>query len=208
MTAWFMGQGRHAMIAFVLRQDAPSRSGQRRARGGMAVLMCAVALCLATVLEGSAAAPDAVVPSAGPLVRVELVSESAGVEPGGHVWVGLRQRIAPGWHTYWINPGDSGEPATIDWTLPAGFTAGDIVWPHPERIPVGPAMSFGYSGEVVLLTRISAPSGLQPGSRAILKAQASWLVCEKICIPEEARVELTLPVVGGPSRLPTRGALR
>ena len=140
------------------------------------------------------------------MVRVELVSESGGVEPGGHVWVGLRQRIAPGWHTYWINPGDSGEPAAIDWTLPAGFEASDILWPHPERIPVGPVMSFGYAGEVVLLTRISAPRGIETGSRVTLRGQASWLVCEKICIPEEARVELTLPVVGERPSPDLRGA--
>ena len=139
-------------------------------------------------------------------MRVELISESAGIEPGGHVWVGLRKRIAPGWHTYWINPGDSGEPATIEWTLPAGFEASDIVWPHPERIPVDPAMSFGYSNEVVLLARISAPRDVAPGSRAHLRAQVSWLVCEKICIPEEARVELSLPVVAGAPPPDPRGA--
>jgi thiol:disulfide interchange protein DsbD len=140
------------------------------------------------------------------MVRAALVSESAGIEPGGHIWIGLHQRIAPGWHTYWINPGDSGEPATIDWTLPAGFAAGDIVWPHPERIPVDPLMSFGYSGETVLLMRISAPRGLTPGSRAHLSARASWLVCEKICIPEEANVELSLPVVAGTPPPDARGA--
>jgi thiol:disulfide interchange protein DsbD len=75
-----------------------------------------------------------------PRVRMELISEHGGVEPGASFWVGLRQRIAPGWHTYWLNPGDSGEPMTIEWALPAGFEAGGIVWPHPERIPVGPAM--------------------------------------------------------------------
>jgi thiol:disulfide interchange protein DsbD len=187
------------MMTFVLRRDAPV--GRRRLLGGLVVLVFAVALGLASTAAGAA---DAY--SAGPMVRAELVSELAGIEPGARFWVGLRQRIAPGWHTYWINPGDSGEPATIEWTLPAGFTAGDIVWPHPERIPAGPAMSFGYSGEVVLLTEITAPSGLAPGSRVALRARASWLVCEKICIPEEARVELTLPVVGARPAPDPRGA--
>ena len=141
-----------------------------------------------------------------PKVRVELVSDSAAIEPGSAIWVGLRQRIKPGWHTYWINPGDSGEPVTIDWTLPRGFEAGNMEWPHPERIPVGPVMSFGYSNEVVLLTRISAPAELVPGSRVTLGGLASWLVCEKICIPEEARVGLTLPVVPGSSPPEPRGA--
>ena len=95
--------------------------------------------------------------------------------------------IAPGWHTYWINPGDSGEPPRIEWALPAGFAAGDIAWPHPERIPVGPAMSFGYSREVVLPIPDHRARRLAPGARVTLRGRASWLVCEKICIPEEAR---------------------
>ena len=137
--------------------------------------------------------------AAAPLVRVDLLSEQAGVVPGGEVWIGIRQRITTGWHTYWTNPGDSGEPLGMEWTLPAGFIAGPLVWPHPERIPVGPAMSHGYSGEVVLLTRITVPPDLPPGGTATLRGRASWLVCEKICIPEEARVELTLPVVAAPA---------
>ncbi|MGH7418903.1 MAG: protein-disulfide reductase DsbD domain-containing protein, partial [Candidatus Rokuibacteriota bacterium] len=80
-----------------------------------------------------------------PKVSVALISESAAIEPGGTLWVGLRQRIAPGWHTYWLNPGDSGESPTIEWALPPGWSAGPIVWPQPERVPVGPLMSYGYT---------------------------------------------------------------
>jgi thiol:disulfide interchange protein len=132
-----------------------------------------------------------------PLVRVDLVSESAGIASGAAVWVGIRQRIAEGWHTYWSNPGDSGEPLTVEWALPPGFTADAIVWPHPERIRVGPAMSHGYTGEAVLLVRVTAPPDLPPGRQVTLRGRASWLVCEKICIPEEADLALTLPVVAG-----------
>ena len=142
-------------------------------------------------------------PSA-PRVHVDLVSEVRSVPPGATFWVGVRQRIAPGWHTYWINPGDSGEPMTIDWQLPPGFSAGSLAWPHPHRLPVGPAMSFGYTDEVVLPIPITAPAGLAPGTSATLRGQASWLVCEKICIPEEAPVSLTLPV--GPADPDPTGA--
>ncbi|HEY7869799.1 MAG TPA: protein-disulfide reductase DsbD domain-containing protein, partial [Methylomirabilota bacterium] len=139
-------------------------------------------------------------PPGPPKVSVSLLSETAGVEPGASFWVGLRQRIAPGWHTYWTNPGDSGEPPTLDWALPAGFTAGPLVFPHPQRIPVGPLMSYGYTDEVVLLTRLTAPGDLAPGATVTLRGHAAWLVCEKICIPEEAAVSLTLPVVSGRPR--------
>jgi thiol:disulfide interchange protein DsbD len=137
-------------------------------------------------------------------VRVDLVSEVRSITPGATFWVGVRQRIAPGWHTYWVNPGDSGEPMTIEWRLPPGFSAGPIAWPHPHRIPVGPAMSFGYTDEVVLPIPITAPADLALGTSLTLRGEASWLVCEKICIPEEAPVSLALPV--GPAEPDPGGA--
>jgi thiol:disulfide interchange protein DsbD len=136
-------------------------------------------------------------PPGPPKVTVTLLSEAASIKPGASFWVGLRQRIAPGWHTYWTNPGDSGEPPTIDWTLPAGWEAGPLVFPQPERMPVGPLMSYGYIDEVVLLTRLTAPAGVPTGAPVTLRGHAAWLVCEKICIPEEATVALTLPVIPG-----------
>ncbi len=163
----------------------------------LAIILLASSLVMIAAAIGEAAPGPAARKLSSPRVRVELISEREGVEPGASFWVGVRQRIAPGWHTYWVNPGDSGEPMTIAWALPSGFEAGDIVWPHPERIPVGPAMTFGYSREVVLLTRITAPAGLEPGARVTLGGRAAWLACEKICIPEEADVRLTLPVVSG-----------
>jgi thiol:disulfide interchange protein/DsbC/DsbD-like thiol-disulfide interchange protein len=175
------------------------------ARLAVAVVACAlVAIGMVSTPAESAAAPATRTPS--PRVRVELVSSQRGIEPGGSIWVGLRQRIAPGWHTYWINPGDSGEPTSITWTLPDGFHADDIAWPRPERIPVGPVMSYGYTNDVILPVLLQAPSGLKPGTQVALKAHASWLVCEKICIPEEASLELLLPVVAGPPPANPRGA--
>src|SRR5262245_39370358 len=144
--------------------------------------------------------------SEGPRVQVELLSEVAAVVPGQPFWVALRQRIAPGWHTYWMNPGDSGEPPRIEWDLPVGFRAGEFVWPFPERISVGPAMTYGYSGEVVLPMTMTPPANALQGKDITLRGRASWLVCEKICIPEEAPVALTLPVATGAPRLDANGA--
>jgi thiol:disulfide interchange protein DsbD len=177
----------------------------------MAIRLLAAALVLGLLSGGLLPGAAVAQPSRAPVVKspappgppkvsVSLLSETAGVEPGASFWVGLRQRIAPGWHTYWTNPGDSGEPPTLDWTLPAGFTAGPLVFPHPQRIPVGPLMSYGYTDEVVLLTRLTAPGDLAPGATVTLRGHAAWLVCEKICIPEEAPVSLTLPVVSGRPR--------
>ena len=154
--------------------------------------MVAGVVLAAALLAGGPGAHAAT--SREPRVHVDLVSEVRSLVPGATVWVGVRQRIAPGWHTYWVNPGDSGEPMSIEWQLPPGFGAGSIAWPHPHRIPIGPAMSFGYTDEVVLPIPITAPAALTPGASVTLRGQATWLVCEKICIPEEAPLSLTLAV--------------
>ncbi len=128
-------------------------------------------------------------------VEARLVLEAPGVTPGGTVTVALRQKIREGWHTYWINPGDSGEPTIVEWTLPPGWTAGPLEFPYPERIPVGPLMNFGFSGAPMFLAQVTAPPGAKPGDMAILRADATWLVCEEICIPEEGAFEIGVPVV-------------
>ena len=169
-------------------------------RGTLAVLASAF------LLVGGPGASSAASEREGPRVRVELLSEVGAVAPGQTFWVALYQRITPGWHTYWVNPGDSGEPPQIEWALPSGFIAGDITWPFPEKIPIGSAMTYGYSGEVVLPIPITPPAGLSPGTRVTLRGQASWLACERTCIPEEAPIALTLPVMPGTPLPDPRGA--
>ena len=163
-----------------------------------------VRLILAMALVAAAATASLAAPA--PLVRVELLAETQSIAAGRTFWVALRQEITPGWHTYWMNPGDAGEPPRIEWTLPAGFTAGEIQWPPPERIAAGPAMSYGYSREVVLPIAVTAPPGLAPGERVTLRGQASWIVCEKTCVPEEAVIALTLPVTATTPARDPRGA--
>jgi thiol:disulfide interchange protein len=169
-------------------------------RSALATFVCAVA---------TAVYPHSVMATPGPetpRVRVELVSEVAAIAPGQTFWLALHQRIAPGWHTYWMNPGDSGEAPRIEWSLPPGFTVGEFAWPLPDRIPVGSAMTYGYAESVVLPIPVTPPADLEPGTRVSLKGQASWLVCEKICIPEDAPIALTLPVVRGTPAPNTRGS--
>jgi thiol:disulfide interchange protein len=127
-------------------------------------------------------------------VQAELVSDVRAVQPGTPFWVGLQLRIAPGWHVYWQNPGDSGDRVRIRWQLPPGATAGEIQWPYPQRLPVGPLMNFGYRNQVLLLSQITPPAALTPGQTLNLQAQASWLVCREDCIPEATTLNLSLPV--------------
>ena len=171
----------------------------------MGAVVVRLILAAALAAAGAPAALAAPAP-ASPLVRVELLAETQSIAAGRTFWIALRQEITPGWHTYWMNPGDAGEPPRIEWTLPAGFTAGEIQWPPPERIAAGPAMSYGYSREVVLPIAVTAPPGLGPGARVTLRGQASWIVCEKTCIPEEAAIALTLPVTATTPAPDPRGA--
>jgi thiol:disulfide interchange protein len=127
-------------------------------------------------------------------VTVSLVGETTNVVPGRPFQVALRQEIQSGWHTYWSNPGESGLPTTIDWSLPKGFSAAPILWPTPERFKAGPIVSYGYEGEVLLPISVDVPSALRPDSTVTLNAHVSWLACSDICIPEESDVSLSVEV--------------
>jgi len=126
-------------------------------------------------------------------VEASLLSEVSAIQPGQPFMVALRLSHDEHWHTYWINDGDSGLPTTISWQLPEGFTAGPIQWPHPQRLPMPPLMSFGYEGEALLLVEITPPAEL-PAGEVTLNARVSWLMCKEICIPGKANLSLTLPV--------------
>jgi thiol:disulfide interchange protein len=137
-------------------------------------------------------------------VRAELISEVSGVKAGEPFWVALRQTIKPHWHTYWKNPGDSGLPTEIAWTLPAGAKADPIVWPTPSFIDVGGIVNYGFHDDILLLVKITPPADAS-GTLA-LKADANWLVCDDVCIPEEGKFALDLPV--GPAATPASADTR
>jgi len=130
-----------------------------------------------------------------PHVTAELVAEKASVQPGAAVRIGLKLQHIPHWHTYWRNPGDSGLPTTLEWTLPAGSRVGAIEWPAPQRLPLGPLVNYGYEGELLLPMVFTAPAGARPGDTLELAARATWLVCKDVCIPETGLLSLKLPVV-------------
>ena len=155
-----------------------------------------LAALLLTLMLGSAAVGRPV--STGHLTA-ELVAQAQGVAPGQTIYVALHQTIQPGWHTYWRNAGDSGQPTSIKWTLPTGWKAGDIVWPTPRKLPVGPLVNYGYEGDVVLPVPITAPASARPGQTATLAAAASFLVCKEICVPEDAKLSVDLPVAATPA---------
>ena len=128
------------------------------------------------------------------LVKAELLADTTAVVPGKPFTVGLLLRMAPAWHTYWKFSGDAGLPTELKWKLPAGWKVGEIQWPIPlKTIDPGDIQTYGYVDEVLLMQEIT-PSPKQDSSSAKLSADANWLVCEKICIPGSATLQLELPV--------------
>ncbi|HYF06588.1 MAG TPA: protein-disulfide reductase DsbD domain-containing protein, partial [Acetobacteraceae bacterium] len=157
----------------------------------MTRLAALLLLLLAAALPAGAGESAAV---RSPRATVTLVTDVASVAPGQAFTAGLRLRLAPGWHSYWMNAGDAGAPTEMSFTLPAGGEAGAIAWPAPERIPYGPLVNFGYTGEVLLPVRVTPPASLEPGTPFVIETAATWLVCEQVCIPEEGSFRLELPV--------------
>jgi thiol:disulfide interchange protein DsbD len=141
-------------------------------------------------------------------LSVQLVSDTDSVQPGKPLLVGLRFDMQQQWHIYWRNPGDSGEPPRVRWKLPAGFQAGAIQWPAPERLGSGSVIDFGYPGSVLLPVQLQTPSTMvAPGGSITLSAEVSWLVCKDICVPGEAALTLTLPVRPAPGPVSASHAL-
>ncbi len=162
------------------------------------ILACVIASPAARSLPGNVVATDN--------VKARLVSETGGIGPGQSIWVALELNIRDGWHTYWRNPGDSGQATTLAWTLPPGFTAGEIVWTTPHRFDLPPLVNYGYAGHAVHLVKITAPRELKSGSVALLQAKAGWLVCSDVCIPEDAQLQLKLPTIDGAAAVDPKDA--
>src|SRR5208283_3704069 len=114
-------------------------------------------------------------------VKARLVSEVRSVAPGQSFFVALELDIRDGWHTYWRNPGDSGQATQIAWSLPPGLTAGDIEWTTPHRFVVAPLVNYGYAKHAMHLVKITASPDLKAAAPLNLKAKASWLVCADVC---------------------------
>lgn len=128
-----------------------------------------------------------------PKTRVDLISESRTVTPGRALYVGIRVRMAPGWHTYWKNPGDSGLPVRIAWDLPPGFNAEPIEWPAPDRFAESDLMTYGYHDQVVFPVRISSPAAIE-GDSVRVSGTVDWLECKDVCVAGTSPVALTLGV--------------
>jgi DsbC/DsbD-like thiol-disulfide interchange protein len=127
-------------------------------------------------------------------VTASLWAERDGIAPGQPFTLGLNLAHAPGWHSYWTVPGDSGLPTRLSWRLPAGFRAGPMQWPAPRRLPIGALIDYGYEGDALLLTDLQAAADLPLGGEVRIEAHVQWLMCHDVCVPASSDLSVTLPV--------------
>lgn len=166
--------------------------------------LSALVLAIVTMWLAGAAAASAQVGDRAETehLRLRLIAQTETAAAGSTVLVGLEQRIAEGWHTYWINPGDTGAATVLTWTLPAGVELGEAVWPVPERILTEVSglrfMNYGYAERALTVVPVQLPATARPGEVLRLALEATFFVCsDELCIPETARLALDLRI--GPS---------
>lgn len=190
---------RNHVQRFVASLRAKRCNPARRVCGAvlsLRALDCHVATLLAMtaiLLTPQAFAANDIPPS--PIVKTALIVHAPETQRSNQGWAGVQFEVPRGWHIYYKDPGDAGIPTTLTWSLPKGWTTGDIVWPRPSQFEMSGIKSIGYSGAVTLLAPIRSAGTL----RGEISVKADWLVCKEICIPESARFTATLPVT-------TRGA--
>jgi DsbC/DsbD-like thiol-disulfide interchange protein len=159
-------------------------------------------LILVWTLLPSARASAASIPHG----TVDLIAESQWIVPGNETYFGLNFRLEKGWHIYWVNPGDSGQPPRVEWHIPAGLRAGALEWPAPRRLGTSTIVDFGYDNAVMLLVPLRASSSLTTNQAAQVGADLKVLVCREICIPGKAKVSLTLPIKSMPPKRDVRSS--
>ncbi len=162
----------------------------------------ALGLVLGLALPARDAAAQRKTPGGADLVKLELVADTTHVQAGKKLTVAARFVIAPGWHIYWENPGESGLATEASFAAPAGYDVGDVRFPGPERFqsPGENAASYGYEEEAVLSSTVAAPARVAGPAR--FTVQASWLACRDVCIRGQASAALELPPARGKSATP------
>jgi len=168
-----------------MRGRALSSGFHRTFLGGAALLLCA-----ATAQAQATPIPHG---------TLQLIASNPSIAPGQKIDLGLRFQLDKGWHIYWVNPGDSGEPPRVEWQLPAGLTAGAIEWPTPRRFESGTIVDYGYEDAVLLIVPLQAAANLPTQQPIRIDANVKLLVCShEMCVPGKAELSLTLPIKSPP----------
>jgi DsbC/DsbD-like thiol-disulfide interchange protein len=166
--------------------------GRNQSSGLSRALTVGVILLLSAASAQAAGAPI-------PHGTLDLISENQSIAAGRKLYLGLRFQLEKGWHIYWVNPGDSGEPPRVEWQLPTGLTAGAMEWPTPRRFEASSIVDFGYEDAVMLIVQLHAEPSLAAQQPVRIGAGVRLLVCShEMCIPGKAQLSLTLPIKSQP----------
>ena len=167
---------------------------------GLFMLLWGVVQAQTQVLGGASAnkARGSVVSTAQVQATLQVYAPN-GLGAGETFWLGLQIQHQAHWHTYWRNPGDSGLATELQWQLPEGLKPGNLIWPAPQKIPVGSMANYGYEGTVLLVTPVQVAPKFKANeapSDITVQLHASWLVCKQECIPQEGDFVVRVPVKG------------
>jgi DsbC/DsbD-like thiol-disulfide interchange protein/cytochrome c biogenesis protein CcdA len=144
------------------------------------------------------------------LLLAPAVAQARGIDPelaaegpavaGGEVELAIVMHTKPGWHGYWLNPGDAGLPMTVNWRLPQGWSVGKLRYPVPTRLTIAGLMNYVYVKDYAVLVQLKGPAGA--AGAVPIRAEAKWLACtDRICVPERGELSLDLPIgSGAPNR--------
>ncbi|MGH9773857.1 MAG: protein-disulfide reductase DsbD domain-containing protein [Candidatus Acidiferrales bacterium] len=158
-------------------------------------------VALAASIGAAARAQD----NPGPRLVISLISADKRFEAGKDAWLGLHFQIEKGWHIYWQNPGDSGEPPRVEWKLTKGIAIGAIEWPYPQRLEHSSIADYGYENDAVLPIKINIAANAAAGP-ARIDATVKWLVCSDICIPGKSNLYIVRDVTTDPPAEDTAAA--
>lgn len=153
-----------------------------------------ISLPLASTLPAQAAGESDPV-----YVHPSLIADCKAVVPGKKFKLGVELKQEPGWHTYYRESGEAGMPTKINWILPEGFRAGDLLWEMPHKLVDSGITTYGYNDRTLIAAEIDVPATAKPGEKLSFKAKVKWLSCKDACIPGAAELELSLPVVADPA---------
>ena len=157
--------------------------------------MSVASILLPTSLQAADETPSAGISAETEYVTSTFILEDDGVAPGGTIWLGFEQKVQEHWHVFWKNPGSAGLPLTFTWELPEGFSAGEIIFPTPEYIPVGPLASYAHEGSPIFLVPVTAPDNAAVGEDVSVSVGGFWQACADLCVPEFANFKFSIPVV-------------
>ena len=115
--------------------------------------------------------------------EVSIIKNSATIVNKDELFIGIRMDMQKHWHTYWKNPGDSGGPLKVKWQVPDEYKIHEVQWPAPELIPYPPLMTYGYENFVIFPFKIDISNSQ---SLDYINANIDFLICEDICVPEQA----------------------